>query len=177
MSRVGRKAIPIPKGVKVSLKEGVLAAEGKYGRGTHVVSPRVEVTVENDCIHVKRITTDKSGRAMWGTERALIANLILGVAESFQKNLEIVGLGYKAQAVSGGIKLSLGFSHDIEQGSSEGVSLKVPSATRLVVEGVEKQIVGQVAAKIRSLRPPEPFKGKGLLYAGEKILLKEKKKK
>ncbi len=177
MSRVGRKAIPIPQGVKVSFKERVLTAEGKYGRGTHGVSPKVEVNIEDNCINVSRIAADKASRAMWGTERALIANLVHGVAEGFQKNIEIVGLGYKAQPVSGGIKLSLGFSHDIEHKSSENVSLKVPSATRIVVEGIEKQAVGQVSSKIRSLRPPEPFKGKGLLYAGEKILLKEKKKK
>jgi large subunit ribosomal protein L6 len=177
MSRVGRKVISIPKGVKVSFNEGVLAAEGKCGKGTHLVSPKVEIKIEDDCIRVKSIAEDKAGRAMWGTERALISNLIHGVSESFQKNLEIVGLGYKAQAVSGGIKLSLGFSHDIEHHSSGDVSLKVPAATRIIIEGIQKQAVGQVASKIRSLRPPELFKGKGLLYAGEKILLKEKKKK
>jgi large subunit ribosomal protein L6 len=177
MSRVGRKAIPIPNGVKVSFAEGILTAEGKYGKGTHHVSQSVRVTIEDSSINITALGVDKTRRAMWGTERALMANLIQGVSEGFQKNLEIVGLGYKAQSVSSGVKLSLGFSHDIEHKASNHVLLKVPSATRIVVEGVDKQSVGQVSSKIRALRPPEPFKGKGLLYAGEKILLKEKKKK
>ncbi|CUU01179.1 LSU ribosomal protein L6P [Candidatus Thermokryptus mobilis] len=172
MSRVGRKPIPIPKGVKVEKSNGVIKVSGPKGELTAQVHPRIEVEISSDQILVKRKSDTRIDKALHGLWRSLINNMIVGVTEGYTKKLEIVGIGYRAELKGKALVLYLGYSHPIIFIPPDGVKVEVPQPTNIVVSGIDKQLVGQVAAKIRSFRPPEPYKGKGIRYEGEVIRMK-----
>jgi large subunit ribosomal protein L6 len=172
MSRVGRKPIPIPKGVRVEKSNGVIKVSGLKGELTAQVHPRIEVEISSDQILVKRKSDARIDKALHGLWRALINNMIVGVTEGYTKKLEIVGIGYRAELKGKALVLYLGYSHPIIFIPPDGVKIEVPQPTNIVVSGIDKQLVGQVAAKIRSFRPPEPYKGKGIRYEGEVIRMK-----
>jgi large subunit ribosomal protein L6 len=172
MSRVGRKPIPIPKGVRVEKSNGVIKVSGPKGELTARVHPRIEVEISSDQILVKRKSDARIDKALHGLWRALINNMIVGVTEGYTKKLEIVGIGYRAELKGKALVLYLGYSHPIIFIPPDGVKIEVPQPTNIVVSGIDKQLVGQVAAKIRSFRPPEPYKGKGIRYEGEVIRMK-----
>jgi large subunit ribosomal protein L6 len=172
MSRVGRKPIQIPKGVRVEKSNGVIKVSGPKGELTAQVHPRIEVEISSDQILVRRKSDARIDKALHGLWRALINNMIVGVTEGYTKKLEIVGIGYRAELKGKALVLYLGYSHPIIFIPPNGVKIEVPQPTNIVVSGIDKQLVGQVAAKIRSFRPPEPYKGKGIRYEGEVIRMK-----
>ena len=169
MSRIGRKPVSIIKGVKVETKNGVVKIIGPKGELTSAVPSSLSVEVNELQILLKRSSDIKSQKALHGTWRALINNMMKGVAEGFQRKLEIVGVGYKAEMKGKKLQLALGYSHPILFAPPQSVKIEVPVPTNIIVSGIDKQLVGQVAAKIRSFRPPEPYKGKGIKYEGEYI--------
>ena len=177
MSRVAKVPVQLPKGVEFKLDGRLAVLKGPKGELSLEVDPSVELVQEGAEIHVRTPGTEKPKGAMAGTVRALLANMAKGVSEGFQKKLELVGVGYRAQAQGKVLNLSLGFSHPIAFDIPEGITIETPSQTEVVVKGHDLQQVGQVAANIRSFRPPEPYKGKGVKYKGERILRKEAKKK
>ncbi len=177
MSRVGKNPVEVPQGVNVQLADGILSAKGKLGELKMPVSEYVDVVVEGNSVTVKPKNEDKRARAMWGTTRANIQNMVTGVSVGFTKELEINGVGYRAQVQGKNLQLNLGFSHDVIYPIPEGIQMKCEKPTSVTITGYNKQIVGQVAAEIRAYRPPEPYKGKGVKYADETILRKEGKKK
>ncbi len=177
MSRIGKYPVEVPSGVTVSIEGNTVVAKGKLGELTLDLTDEVEVTLEDNKVSVAQKNPTKFSRAMWGTTRARINGMVVGVSEGFTKKLELVGVGYRAQAQGNSLKLALGFSHDIDFPVPEGIDIKCPQPTQIEISGIDKQKVGQVAAVIRSYRPPEPYKGKGVKYAGEYILRKEGKKK
>jgi large subunit ribosomal protein L6 len=178
-SRVGKKPIPVLTGVNVTIDGQRVAFNGKNGSAELQVHPWVEVRLEGDELKVspRVLTNEAKYRAMTGTMRALLANMMLGVTQGFQRKLQLVGVGYKAQAQGKVLNLTLGFSHPVEFAVPDGIAIQTPTQTEIVIQGVDKQQVGEVAAKIRAYRPPEPYKGKGVRYANETIILKEAKKK
>lgn len=177
MSRVGKYPVPVPSGVSIQIAGAKFTAKGKLGELTMPLSEDVETTLEGDKVWVKPKAETKRARMMWGTTRALINNLVKGVHDGFTINLEINGVGYRA-AVDGKIlKLALGFSHDVNYPIPGDVTIKCDKPTSISITGSDKQRVGQIAAEIRAYRGPEPYKGKGVKYADEKILRKEGKKK
>lgn len=169
MSRVGKKPIGIPDKVKVRIEDETIFVDGPKGKLNFKVRPEVEVEVKDNEIHVKRKAEDGNHTAMHGMVRAIISNMIVGVSEGFSKVLEIIGVGYKAEAKGKEIVLQLGYSHPIHFPLPEGVEAKVDKQTRITISGYDKQVIGEIAAKIRDLRPPEPYKGKGIRYAGEHV--------
>ncbi len=170
MSRIGKKPIPVPDGVKVSVdKANIVTVEGPKGKLTLQVSPRIKIVVEDGQVRVERPTDLKMDKALHGLYRSLINNMIIGVTQGYRKELEMVGVGYKAQLKGKELVLEVGYSHPVVYPIPEGVSIQTPKPTQIVVEGIDKQKVGQVAAEIRKIRPPEPYKGKGIRYVGEKI--------
>ncbi len=170
MSRIGRKPIPILDKVKVSVDPAnVVTVEGPKGKLTLQVSPRIKIVVEDGQVRVERPTDLKMDRALHGLYRSLINNMIIGVTQGYRKELEMVGVGYKAQLKGKELVLEVGYSHPVNYPVPDDVSIQVPKPTQIVVEGIDKQRVGQVAAEIRKIRPPEPYKGKGIRYVGEKI--------
>ncbi len=169
MSRIGRYPVEVPKGVEVVLKDGTFSAKGPKGELTLDIHPQMTVTVDDGEVRVERPSEHKDHKALHGTTRALIRNVILGVSEGFERKLEIVGVGYRAGKSGSGLTLHLGFSHPVEYPAPEGIELEVPAPTQIVVRGADKQLVGQVAAELRGIRPPEPYKGKGVRYQGEEI--------
>ena len=172
MSRIGRKPITLPKGVDVSVKgERIVVKGGKGELSTHMM-PGVNLKIEGGVINVSRENDEKQTRASHGLIRALVANMITGVSEGFQKTLELVGVGYRAQMQGNKLVLSLGYSHPIEFEVPAGIEIVVESPVKIVVRGMDKQAVGQVSAIIRNYRPPEPYHGKGIRYAGEHIIRK-----
>ena len=177
MSRVGKKAIPVPAGVTARVEGQSVAVKGSKGELTFVVPDDVSVAFKDNAISVDPRSDSKRAQAMWGTSRAQIANLVIGVTKGFEKKLEIIGVGYKAAVAGRKVQLSLGYSHDINFPIPDGIAIQATKPTELVITGIDKREVGQVAAEIRSLRPPEPYKGKGVKYAGEFIFRKEGKKK
>ena len=177
MSRIGKNAVQVPDGVTVSVAEGLINVKGKKGEMSHSLSGVVEAELKDNEVVVRPRNDSKEARAMWGTTRAVVNNMVTGVSEGFKKELEIQGVGYRAQVKGKSLSLSLGFSHDVDFPIPEGIEIKTPSPTSIEVTGADKQKVGQVAAEIRSYRPPEPYKGKGVRYVGEYILRKEGKKK
>ncbi|MFL2770930.1 MAG: 50S ribosomal protein L6 [Rhodospirillaceae bacterium] len=177
MSRVGKNPVLIPEGVTLKLEEGTLTVKGKRGEMNYLTSQDVETIISDNEVVIKPRHEGARALAMWGTTRTLIENMVVGVSEGFTKTLEIQGVGYKAQAQGKKLILSLGFSHDVEYPVPEGIEIKTPQPTQIDVSGFDKQKVGQVASEIRSYRPPEPYKGKGVRYLGEHILRKEGKKK
>ncbi len=170
MSRIGKKPVSIPDKVKVSVdKANVVTVEGPKGKLTLQVSPRIKIIVEDSTVRVERPTDLKMDRAMHGLYRSLINNMIIGVTQGYKKELEMVGVGYKAQVKGKELVLEVGYSHPVNYPIPEGISIQTPKPTQIVIEGIDKQQVGQVAAEIRKVRPPEPYKGKGIKYAGERI--------
>ena len=169
MSRIGRLPVPILKGVKVEQTDGTLKVKGPKGELTLDVHPDLKVVLETEEVRVERFSDEKHYRALHGLTRALIANMVRGVTEGFSKTLEIVGVGYKADAKGKSVTLTLGYSHQINYQPAEGIKVECPNPTTIVVSGMDKQKVGQTAAELRSFRPPEPYKGKGIRYQGEHI--------
>ncbi|MES9990484.1 MAG: 50S ribosomal protein L6 [Candidatus Thiodiazotropha sp.] len=177
MSRVAKSPISLPSGVTVKKSDQTLSVKGPKGEMAMEVHPDVEVAEEDSSLKVSPRSEDKSSWAMAGTMRALVNNMVTGVTQGFEKKLQLVGVGYRAQAGGKSLNLNLGFSHPIDYPVPEGISIATPSATEIVVSGSDKQRVGQVAAEIRAFRPPEPYKGKGVRYVDEYVARKEAKKK
>ncbi len=169
--------ITLPKGVEVSIKEQTVTVKGGKGTLEHRVHPSVTVSAEDNVVTLMPQEGQPGAIAQSGTARALINNMVVGVSEGFEKKLELVGVGYRAQAQGNKLNLTLGFSHPVDYQMPEGVSVETPSQTEVVLKGIDKQSVGQAAAEIRAFRPPEPYKGKGVKYADEHIVRKEAKKK
>lgn len=177
MSRVAKQPIVLPKGVDISRSGSRLSVKGAKGTLEFDVAPGIDVVQEGNELKVSTSSTDPKVRAMSGTTRALLVNVVNGVAVGFEKKLELVGVGYRAQAKGRTLSLSLGFSHPVEYPLPEGVTAETPTQTEILVKGFDKQRVAQVASEIRRVRPPEPYKGKGVKYSGEQIARKEAKKK
>lgn len=179
MSRIGVNPVTIPSGVEVALANGVVTAKGKNGEQVVKVLENVEVSIENGKVSVKPLKTTKRARQAWGTTRALIANAIKGAGEGFTRRLEVNGVGYRAQVQGSTLKLSLGFSHDVNYPIPSDLKIAIEGDRNniIAISGASKQRVGQIASEIRGFRPPEPYKGKGVKYAEETILRKEGKKK
>lgn len=177
MSRVGKYPVPVPSGVTVQIAGAEFIAKGKLGESRMPLSDEVETTIEGSEVWVKPKSESKRARMMWGTTRALINNMVKGVSDGFTVNLEINGVGYRAAVEGKNLKLALGYSHDIDYPIPDDVTMKCEKPTMISITGRDKQIVGQLAAEIRSFRGPEPYKGKGIKYSTETILRKEGKKK
>ncbi|MGF1604987.1 MAG: 50S ribosomal protein L6 [Rhodothalassiaceae bacterium] len=177
MSRIGKKPIEIPSGVTVTLDGADVAVKGPKGELGLTLVPEVDARIEDNQIAVTPRNQTKRARSMWGMQRTRVSNLIEGVTKGFEKKLEITGVGYRAQVKGKSLALQLGFSHDVDFPIPEGISINCPDQTTVIVSGIDKQQVGEVAAKIRAYRKPEPYKGKGVKYAGEYIFRKEGKKK
>jgi large subunit ribosomal protein L6 len=177
MSRVGKKPVPVPSGVTATVDGQTVKMKGSKGELSFLVPEEVTVAMENGAVQVNPRDESKTARAKWGMSRAQIANLAEGVSKGFEKRLEINGVGYKAAVAGKVLKLSLGYSHDVDYEIPAGVTITTPRPTEVVVAGIDKQRVGQTAAEIREFRSPEPYKGKGVKYAGEFIFRKEGKKK
>jgi large subunit ribosomal protein L6 len=177
MSRIGKKPVPVPQGVTASIDGRTVTAKGPKGELKFVVNEEVLVKLENGEIAVDPADQSKNARSKWGMSRTVISNILKGVKDGFEKRLEISGVGYRAALQGKNLQLSLGFSHEVVYKTPEGITITVPKPTEIVVTGIDNQQVGQVAAEIRSYRGPEPYKGKGVRYAGEKIVRKEGKKK
>ena len=169
MSRIGKKPIDVPAGVTVTVEGRNVTVKGPRGTLSRSLPPIVTVKVEGAVVTVVRPNDETASKAMHGLTRTLVANMVDGVTKGFSKNLDIVGVGYKAENKPYGLLMSLGYSHQIEVKAPTGIKLNAPTPTSVVVEGANKEIVGQIAAEIRSLRPPEPYKGKGVKYQGEVI--------
>ncbi len=169
MSRIGKRPITVPKGVTVSLDGSVVTVKGPRGELRRTVHEDMEIAVEDGTIHVRRPSEESKHKALHGLTRTLVANMVEGVSNGFRRQLDIVGVGYKAEVRPYGLQLALGYSHPIEVRAPEGIKLTAPQPTQVIVEGPDKEMVGQVASEIRNLRPPEPYKGKGIKYAGEQI--------
>ncbi len=177
MSRVGKHHIVLPQGVTVNVAGDEVAIKGKQGELKAVVSDKVTVTVENNEIIVKPVEDTKECRMHWGTTRANLNNMVKGVSEGFVRKLEMIGVGYRAQVAGKNLKLSLGFSHDIDYAIPEGIKIVCPEVTQVEISGMDKRLVGTVASEIRAYRAPEPYKGKGVKYVEETVRRKEGKKK
>ena len=177
MSRIGLLPVPIPDGVTVEIAGQLVTAKGKLGESGVTLMPEVEVAQDNGQIVVRPRNDSLRAKKMWGTARSVVNNLIIGVAEGFSRNLEIVGVGYRAQLQGKELVLQLGFSHEVRFPVPDGLIIKCPDQTHIEISGFDKQQVGQIAAEIRAFRPPEPYKGKGIKIEGEYILRKEGKKK
>ena len=177
MSRIAKYPVELPKGVEVTISTGEISVKGPLGTLKQVVHPSVSIEREGDKLLCKSAAGADDGSAQSGTMRALLANMVTGVTKGFEKRLTLVGVGYRAQAQGGKLNLTLGFSHPVAHDMPAGIKVETPSQTEIVIKGIDKQVVGQVAAEVRGYRPPEPYKGKGVRYADEVIVLKETKKK
>lgn len=177
MSRIGKKPVPVPEGVTASVDGQTVTAKGPKGELTFVVNDEVLVKLENDAVTVDPRDQSKDARSKWGMSRTQISNILSGVKDGFEKRLEINGVGYRAAMQGKNLQLSLGYSHEVIYEAPEGITITVPKPTEIVIAGIDKQVVGQVAAEIRKKRGPEPYKGKGVKYADETIVRKEGKKK
>jgi large subunit ribosomal protein L6 len=177
MSRIGKKAVPIPAGVTASVEGQTVKVKGPKGAMQVVLPDDVSVVMDKGEVKVDPRNDGKRARSMWGTSRTLVNNLVTGVTKGFEKKLEITGVGYRAALQGKNLQIALGYSHDVIYAVPEGIAIATPKPTEIVVTGIDKQKVGQVAAEIRAFRPPEPYKGKGVKYAGEFIFRKEGKKK
>ncbi len=177
MSRIAKYPIPLPKGVEVTIASGEISVKGPLGSIARPTDPNVKLEKDGEKIVCSALGNSNHANAMSGTMRALVANMVAGVSKGFEKRLGLVGVGYRAQAQGDKLNLSLGFSHPVTHQMPKGVKVATPTQTEIVLTGVDKQLVGQVAAEVRAHRPPEPYKGKGVRYANEVIVLKETKKK
>ena len=177
MSRIGKMPIPVPKGADIQIGADQITVKGPLGTPTHALTPAAGIVREGDELVVKPGNDSVEANAMSGTLRAVVANMVTGVTKGFERRLTLVGVGYRAQAQGSSLNLSLGFSHPVVHAMPEGVKAETPTQTEIVIKGANKQAVGQVAAEVRGYRPPEPYKGKGVRYANEKVVMKETKKK
>jgi len=177
MSRIGKMPIPVPKGADVQISADQITVKGPLGTLTQALTPAAGVAREGDQLLITPGNDSVEANAMSGTLRAVVANMVTGVTKGFERRLTLVGVGYRAQAQGSSINLSLGFSHPVVHTLPEGIKAETPTQTEIVIRGASKQKVGQVAAEVRGYRPPEPYKGKGVRYADEKVVLKETKKK
>lgn len=177
MSRVGKYPVAVPDGVTIEIANDAIKAKGKLGELSAPISPEVEVVYEDNVVRVTPKRETKKARAMWGTTRALVSNIVTGVSTGYTVDLEINGVGYRAAVEGKDLVLALGFSHPVRFPIPAGITMKCERPTAISISGSDKQVVGQLAAEIRAFRPPEPFKGKGVKYANETILRKEGKKK
>jgi large subunit ribosomal protein L6 len=177
MSRIGKRIIAVPKGVTVTLDGQTVSVKGPKGERSWTVAEEIEVSQNDEGISLGLRADTQRGRAMWGLSRTLVDNMVVGVTTGFEKSLDLVGVGYRAAMKGNALSLQLGFSHDVDIDPPAGVTFAVPKQTEIKISGSDKQAVGQIAAVIRKLRPPEPYKGKGVRYTGEKVRRKEGKKK
>ena len=177
MSRVANQPIPLPNDVEVALKDSEIAIKGTKGSLRLALTGEVEITQESNVLNFSATKNERKSRAMAGTVRSLVSNMVIGVSNGFERRLQLTGVGYRAQARGKSLSMTLGFSHPIEYAMPEGIQVQTPSQTEVVITGIDKQLVGQVSAEIRSFRPPEPYKGKGVRYLGERVRTKEAKKK
>ncbi len=177
MSRIGKKPIELPKGVTATVSGQAIEVKGPKGTRSFTATDDVTVTLDEGVVKVAPRGTSKRARQQWGMSRTQVANLVTGVTSGFKKEMELTGVGYRAAAQGKVLKLSLGYSHDVDFDVPEGVTVTTPKPTEIIVEGIDQQLVGQVAANIREWRKPEPYKGKGIKYKGEFIFRKEGKKK
>jgi large subunit ribosomal protein L6 len=177
MSRIGKKPVDLPSGVTATVSGQTIEVKGPKGTRSFTATDDVTIAVEESAVNVVPRGTSKRARQQWGMSRTMVQNLVTGVSEGFKKELEINGVGYRAQIQGNVLKLNLGYSHEVNFETPEGVTITSPKNTEIVVEGIDQQLVGQVAANIREWRAPEPYKGKGIRYKGEYIFRKEGKKK
>ena len=177
MSRIGKKAVPVPAGVTVTLDGQTVTVKGPKGQLAWSVAEEIEVRQEGqELVLSKRAETGRA-QAMWGLSRTLVNNMVVGVTQGYEQALELVGVGYRAAMKGQALSMQLGFSHDVDIPAPQGISFAVPKQTEIRISGIDKQAVGELAARIRRIRPPEPYKGKGVRYAGEQVRRKEGKKK
>ena len=177
MSRIGKKPIEIPNGVTVTLDGQTVTVKGPKGQLAWTVAEEITVAQENGALTLALREDTPRARAMWGLSRSLVGNMVEGVTKGFEKNLELVGVGYRATMKGKALSLQLGYSHDVDLPAPDGITFAVGKPTEVKITGIDKQLVGEMAARIRKIRPPEPYKGKGVRYAGEKVRRKEGKKK
>ena len=177
MSRIAKNPIPLPKGVEVSVAEGQISVKGPLGAIARASDPNVGLERDGESLMCKALGNSRHANAMSGPMRALVANMVTGVTKGFERKLTLVGVGYRAQAAGDKLNLTLGFSHPVVHEMPKGVKVATPTQTEILISGIDKQLVGQVAAEVRAYRPPEPYKGKGVRYAEESVVLKETKKK
>ena len=169
MSRIGKKPVTLPKGVNLDLQGSTVAVKGPKGELRRTLHPEMKLTLDNGSFTVERPSDDKRHKALHGLTRTLVQNMVEGVSKGFTKTLEIQGVGYKAEAKPYGVNLIVGFSHPVKYEAPKGIKISVENNTVVKVEGADKEVVGQVAAELRSVRPPEPYKGKGIRYQGEQV--------
>ncbi|MCX5696159.1 MAG: 50S ribosomal protein L6 [Candidatus Omnitrophica bacterium] len=169
MSRIGKKLIVVPKGVKVEVKDNVILVEGAKGKLDLVLSPRINLEITEGQVKVTRVADTKMDKSLHGLYRALIVNMIKGVTEGYVKELEIIGVGFKAAVQGDALNMSLGFSHPVNFTIPSGIKIETPKPTQLVIRGIDKQLVGKIATEIRAICPPEPYKGKGIRFVGEYV--------
>jgi large subunit ribosomal protein L6 len=169
MSRIGKKPIPVPEGVSVAIAPGRVTVNGPKGELAQAGSPRSEIVEEDGALSVRRPTDRGQDRALHGLTRSLVANMVQGVTDGFERRLEIQGVGYRAKLQGKALELSVGFSHPVSIQAPDGIEFEVPQPTQVIVRGIDKQLVGETAARIRRTRPPEPYKGKGIRYEGEQV--------
>ncbi len=177
MSRIGKRPIEVPSGVQVTLQGQTVTVKGPKGQLAHTVAEEIEISQADGSLTLAPRDDSQRARAMWGLSRSLVGNMVEGVTKGYERSLELVGVGYRAALKGQNLSLQLGYSHDIDMPPPAGVSFAVPKQTEIRIAGIDKQVVGETAARIRKLRPPEPYKGKGVRYAGEKVRRKEGKKK
>ena len=177
MSRIGKKAVPVPAGVTVTLEGQTVTVKGPKGQLAWTIVDEIELKQDAGEISLTPRADNQRSRSMWGLSRTLIANMVHGVTQGFEETLELVGVGYRATLRGSDLSMALGFSHDVDIIAPAGITFAVPKQTEVKIAGIDKQLVGETAAKIRRIRPPEPYKGKGVRYAGEKVRRKEGKKK
>lgn len=169
MSRIGKQPIPVPAGVDVTIEGSTVTTKGPKGTLSQSFDPAMQITLEEGAIYVRRPTDERRHRSLHGLTRTLVSNMVVGVSDGFRKDMEIVGVGYRAALQGADLDLSLGLSHPMVVKAPEGITFEVPAPNRISVIGIDKQRVGQIAAEIRGIRPPEPYKGKGIRYAGEHV--------
>ncbi len=177
MSRIGKKPVPVPAGVTASVDGQKITAKGPKGELVFVANDEVKVELNDNAVSVTPVNDSKDARSKWGMSRTMVENIFKGVKDGYERKLEINGVGYRASMQGKNLQLALGFSHDVVYEAPEGITIAVPKPTEIIVSGINKQQVGQVAAEIREYRGPEPYKGKGVKYAEERIVRKEGKKK
>lgn len=177
MSRIGKKAVPVPAGVTVTIDGQTVSVKGPKGQLSWTVAEEIEVKQDGGELTLSKRVESTRAQAMWGLSRTLVANMVIGVTAGFEETLELVGVGYRAAMKGNDLSLQLGFSHDVDLPPPAGISFAVPKQTEIKISGIDKQAVGEIASRIRRIRPPEPYKGKGVRYAGEQVRRKEGKKK
>lgn len=169
MSRIGKKTITLPEGVRLEIKDDLISVEGPKGKLSRSISERIKLDIKDNQLKVLRISDSKPDKSLHGLYRSLIFNMIKGVAQGYTKELEIVGVGFRAQIQGKNLNMQLGFSHPVNFPIPEGIIIETPKQTQIVVKGIDKEMVGRVASQIRAIYPPEPYKGKGIRYAGEYV--------